>query len=766
MLVLFLAFLVVQGAWAQPVVTYLTPMTPNSPSPQRAPNGTAAYTYLRAVFIVPAQELQEVHANVTLQSLGFLLSNGTNADPGTPAQGSFRLYLQNTTDSANLKPTDWASIVAGMTEAYNGTFVIPSGNSPATVELPTAGFTYSGAGLYVAYEYTGTSFATQPAMYASNTSIPSSIFNISSASAMPPDLSFSSSFRPQLQLRYANPHPNDLNVEWLSGMAYPNKLWGNPSVFISMKNGGANDQSASPVTVQLTGANVSSAGVDAGPILAGATTTTSLTLNAPNTGLQTVTATAPADDYLPNNQKSLAQNISCDAIAYAGLQTPSGSVGFDIGTGILAVRYTAPGAPILVDKVFFTLHNDGGNVGRTLEGRVLDGNGQIIGTSAPRVTTIQDLGQRVELALLTPVRVEPGVDFYAGVLQMASAQGYSPVATESPTGTAVPANRYFLANAAGGSLQSETNSGEFQIGANVRAAVDWLGSAPVAAPYGVSQTLTAAAGFSSYRFIVNGTAQQQGASSSFTYAPSQGDVVGLEATLNGCDYPAVNIALQTMPVPLVLRANDLSKVYGQTLALNGTEFSATGLQLGDTVGSAAISSSGATAGASVVGGPYPILISNAVGGTFAPANYTISYQPGQLTVARAATAITTAPPTAPTAGQPVTLTANVGVISPGAGNPSGTVMLSLGGQSCTALVTGSTASCDVTPVYGGSLPLQASYAGDGNFSASAAPVQNIQVQGDPAPSAVAIPTLAQWSTAALSALLALFGLAFARRQQR
>ena len=31
--------------------------------------------------------------------------------------------------------------------------------------------------------------------------------------------------------------------------------------------------------------------------------------------------------------------------------------------------------------------------------------------------------------------------------------------------------------------------------------------------------------------------------------------------------------LQTMPVPLVLRANDLSKVYGQTLALNGTEFS-------------------------------------------------------------------------------------------------------------------------------------------------------------------------------------------------
>jgi hypothetical protein len=47
-----------------------------------------------------------------------------------------------------------------------------------------------------------------------------------------------------------------------------------------------------------------------------------------------------------------------------------------------------------------------------------------------------------------------------------------------------------------------------------------------------------------------------------------------------------------------------------------------------------LTSSGAASTATVAGSPYPIVPSAATGGTFAPANYTIYYVNGSLTVLR------------------------------------------------------------------------------------------------------------------------------------
>ena len=73
-------------------------------------------------------------------------------------------------------------------------------------------------------------------------------------------------------------------------------------------------------------------------------------------------------------------------------------------------------------------------------------------------------------------------------------------------------------------------------------------------------------------------------------------------------------------------------------------------------------------------GQYPI---TCAGGT--AANYALTYQPGTLTITRAASAVTvaTAPP-APVAGQPVTLTASVSVQG-GSGPVGGTVEFRAGG---------------------------------------------------------------------------------------
>ncbi|MBL8307195.1 MAG: hypothetical protein JNM33_10895, partial [Rubrivivax sp.] len=76
----------------------------------------------------------------------------------------------------------------------------------------------------------------------------------------------------------------------------------------------------------------------------------------------------------------------------------------------------------------------------------------------------------------------------------------------------------------------------------------------------------------------------------------------------------------------------LSKVYGETLNFAGTEFSAQGLVAGETLGQVTLTSAGASATASVNGGPYAITLSDARGGTFDPRNYNLIYGSGTIVV--------------------------------------------------------------------------------------------------------------------------------------
>jgi hypothetical protein len=63
-----------------------------------------------------------------------------------------------------------------------------------------------------------------------------------------------------------------------------------------------------------------------------------------------------------------------------------------------------------------------------------------------------------------------------------------------------------------------------------------------------------------------------------------------------------------------------------------TGFDASALVNGETVGSVTLTSAGQAATAAVPGSPYAIVPSNAIGGTFTPSNYNISYVNGALTV--------------------------------------------------------------------------------------------------------------------------------------
>ncbi|MEO6549379.1 MAG: MBG domain-containing protein, partial [Ferruginibacter sp.] len=116
-----------------------------------------------------------------------------------------------------------------------------------------------------------------------------------------------------------------------------------------------------------------------------------------------------------------------------------------------------------------------------------------------------------------------------------------------------------------------------------------------------------------------------------------------------------NSTLTVNKAVLTLTANNQNKTFGALFTFNGsTDFTPTGLQNNETVGSVTLSSTGSATTAPVVGGnPYSILISAATGGTFTAANYAITYVNGTLTVGTAPLTIT-ANPVSKTYGSPLT----------------------------------------------------------------------------------------------------------------
>jgi hypothetical protein len=122
---------------------------------------------------------------------------------------------------------------------------------------------------------------------------------------------------------------------------------------------------------------------------------------------------------------------------------------------------------------------------------------------------------------------------------------------------------------------------------------------------------------------------------------------GLTANNGNYSISDIDGTLVTTRAALNITANSSTKVFGQTVAFNGSEFSSTGLQNGNSVGSVSLTSAGAPAVATVLGSPYPIIASAATGGTFTANNYFITYSNGSMVVTAAPAPV---PPVVPTGG--------------------------------------------------------------------------------------------------------------------
>ena len=226
--------------------------------------------------------------------------------------------------------------------------------------------------------------------------------------------------------------------------------------------------------------------------------------------------------------------------------------------------------------------------------------------------------------------------------------------------------------------------------------------------YGQTPALTAftSSGLQNGETIGSATLTSPGTAATANVAGSAYDISASNAT--GGTFSAGNYtitynkgSLTVTPTALSVTATDATKTYGQTPTL--TAFTSSGLQNGETIGSATLASAGTAATAGVIGSPYAITASNATGGTFSAGNYTITYHDGSLTVTPTALSVT-ATDASKTYGQILTLPA---FTSSGLQNGETIGSVTLAGTG-----TAATANVAVSPYA-----ISASNATGGTFSA-------------------------------------------------
>ncbi len=182
-------------------------------------------------------------------------------------------------------------------------------------------------------------------------------------------------------------------------------------------------------------------------------------------------------------------------------------------------------------------------------------------------------------------------------------------------------------------------------------------------------------------------------------------------------------------VGTVLSASANPSVFGQSVVLTAIVTPAAGNPLptgdvtfrdGETVlcNAVALAANGGAANATCTAAALAVG-SHALSASYAgDANNLASTGTSAQIVNAAAITLSLDAPASLTLGQSATITAHLAVTAPGAGTPSGSIVIGDGSVTCTIVLPGT--NCSLQPTSAGAKTLSARYAGDGNFGASSA----------------------------------------------
>ena len=200
------------------------------------------------------------------------------------------------------------------------------------------------------------------------------------------------------------------------------------------------------------------------------------------------------------------------------------------------------------------------------------------------------------------------------------------------------------------------------------------------------------------------------------------------------------VSVVVSPATLSITANNDNKVYGQTktYGAGSTNFTSSGLQNSETIGSVTITAtSSPTNGTAATDnvGSYVLTPSAATGGSFNPANYSISYNPGTLSVIPASTFVGASSSENPSGYKDnITYTATLPT------DATGNVVFSsaTGAFSTNAASGGSAMSLAINSLLRGTNVITISYLGDPNYLASSTNLSQVVTNHPPEANVMAV----------------------------
>jgi hypothetical protein len=450
--------------------TFFTPIQFDFESEfSRAPQGNQRY--VRTAYLLTPEELKNSGfvSGKVLTAIGFSYF----AKQDTATTGSFKVYLQNTSDATYQKAsTNWTNtstgIIDDMTLVHDASLTIPP--TVGNLDIPFVGgntFTYTGEGLYVAFEYqNATGVLVKNGNRAKcNSDLPGGLHNSYSTSALEADLTNTSDLRPVTRLAYAAPAIGIVReVYTLGNLLVPGAL---PHVISALiVNRGEAALVNVPVTLSVTGVNtltdvqtIASLAVNDSILVAftvlDPTNTTAL-------GVDTVSVSIPPYDNFAYVEKSVIQTVSASTLSYADGEEliPLLGVGFENKAGLLLTKYQVSD-PTSINTVTVAISSGRENIGQTVYGVLLGADGMILSRSADYVLSSNDLGNRHTFTLDKSTTFT-NQDFYVGLAQTASAIAYYPLAVQEE-GSLTRADAYYGGNLAGDTLKEVRNLNRFVI---------------------------------------------------------------------------------------------------------------------------------------------------------------------------------------------------------------------------------------------------------------------------------------------------------------
>lgn len=386
------------------------------------------YRKAQSVYIITAAELA-ANGMISGQNITSIGWNYLTA-PVTAGTGTLVVYLQNTTDVTNLKSTAWATAITGMTTVHNAATLLPgtagafdftlSGGSP---------FTYTGGGLYVAFDwcYLSPNPLSTTAAVSCNNTLANGLLGLQNTTATvctPLTPTAGSAFRPETRFTQTG-----LNIDAKVDLIYtygslPNVFTAGHQMQARITNNGNTSLTSYPVTLSITGANSFS---DVQNITLAPCSSTTVTFNGftPSaTGTNTVVVSVPSDDNNANNSQTLSQPVTSNLYSYKYSAPITGGVGFGAGVfGAFVSRFnSASAAQINEVKVDFQAVTAG--TVRDIRIGVWGDNVGVPGTllySSPSVISISTAAQTAFIPISPTVSVTG--TFYVGIIQETSSTG-------------------------------------------------------------------------------------------------------------------------------------------------------------------------------------------------------------------------------------------------------------------------------------------------------------------------------------------------------